>query len=133
MASFVSANLGHDLTGKLVTFTVGAKLRFESKEVGHKWLFQIEFMEEDPLSDDKLSPLPKAEQFGQADSHAIRHYFIPSKEEIELSFTEEFPAHLVNTEWGKEEVYAKVQASPLGRPAGFVAAQTRTNVTKVDV
>jgi hypothetical protein len=133
MASFVSANLGHELSKKFVTFKLDAKLRFEQKEVGHRWLFQIEFMEEDPISDDVLSPLRKSEAFGQTDAHITRHYFIPSTEEVELSFTEEFPAHLVDTEWGKEEVYAKVQALPLGAPAGFVAAKTRTNVTKVDV
>jgi hypothetical protein len=133
MASFMSANLDHELTGNFVVFKLDAKLRFESKEVGHRWLFQIEFMEEDPVSDDKLSPVPKSEAFGQADAHIKRHYFIPSKEETELSFTEEFPAHLVDTEWGKEEVYAKVQALPLEAPPGFVAAKTRTNVTRVNV
>jgi len=133
MASFMSANLGHELKGNFVTFTLDAKLRFEPKEVGHRWLFQIEFMEEDPVSDDKLSPIRKSEAFGQADAHIKRHYFIPSKEEVELSFVEEFPAHLVDTEWGKEEVYAKVQALPLEAPPGFVAAKTRTNITNVDV
>jgi len=133
MASFMSANLGHELKGNFVTFKLDAKLRFEPKEVGHRWLFQIEFMEEDPVSDDKLSPIRKSEAFGQADAHIKRHYFIPSKEEVELSFVEEFPAHLVDTEWGKEEVYAKVQALPLEAPPGFVAAKTRTNITNVDV
>jgi len=133
MASFMSASLDHDLKGGFVTFKLDAKLRFEAKEVGHRWLFQIEFMEEDPVSDDKLAPVPASEAFGQPGAHIKRHYFIPSKEEIELSFTEEFPAHLVDTEWGKEEVYAKVQALPLEAPPGFVAAKTRTNVTHVDV
>ena len=118
MASFVSATLGHELTGNFVTFKVDAKLRFEPKEVGEKWLFQIEFWEEDPLSDDPLSRYPKAERFGKPDAYASRHWFIPSKEEIELSFTEEFPAHLVDTEWGKEEVYANLEVLPLdhGKP-----------------
>jgi len=133
MASFISASLNHELKDNFVTFKLDAKLRFEAKEVGHRWLFQIEFMEEDPVSDDKLSSVPASEAFGQADAHIKRHYFIPSKEEVELSFTEEFPAHLVDTEWGKEEVYAKVQALPLEAPPGFVAAKTRTNVTHVDV
>ena len=43
MASFMSANLGHELKGNFVTFKLDAKLRFEPKEVGHRWLFQIEF------------------------------------------------------------------------------------------
>jgi hypothetical protein len=133
MASFISANLDHELTGGFVVFKLEAKLRFAPDEVGHRWLFQIEFMEQDPVSDDRLSPVAKAEQFGQPDAAIKRHYIIPSKEEIDISFKEEFPAHLVDTEWGKEEVYAKVQALPLEAPPGFVSAQARTNVTKVDV
>ncbi|UCC48088.1 MAG: hypothetical protein JSV41_11500 [Gemmatimonadota bacterium] len=133
MASFVSANLNHEISGNFVVFQLDAKLRFEPKEVGHRWLFQIEFMEQDPVKDDKLSAMPKAEAFGKADAHIKRHYFVPSQEEIELSFKEEFATHLVDTEWGKEEIYASVQALPLEAPPGFVAAKARTNVTKVDV
>ncbi len=133
MASFVSANLSHELTGSFVVFKLDAKLRFETAEVGHRWLFQIEFMEADPMKDDKLSAMPKSEAFGKADAHLKRHYFVPSKEEIELSFEEEFPAHLVDTELGKEEVYANLQVLPLEAPPGFVPAKTRTNITDVDV
>ncbi len=133
MASFVSANLDHELKGGFVVFKVDAKLRFESNEVGHRWLFQIEFMEADPVKDDKLSAMPKAEAFGKADAHLKRHYFVPSSEEADLSFEEEFPSHLIDTEWGKEEVYANLQILPLEAPPGFVPAKTRTNVTHVDV
>ncbi len=133
MASFVSASLGHELSGNFVVFKLDATLRFEPKEVGHRWLFQIEFMEQDPVSDDRLSPLRPAEAFGQPDAAVKRHYFIPSKEEVELSFTEEFPKQQVDTEWGKEEVYANLQVLPLEAPPGFVAGKTRTNTTKVDV
>lgn len=133
MASFVSANLDHELSDNFVVFKLDAKVRFEPKEVGHRWLVQIEFMEEDPVKDDKLSSMSKAEAFGQADAHLKRHYIIPSKEEVELSFSDEFPKHLVDTEVGKEEVYAKLQVLPLEAPPGFVAAKTRTNVTVVDV
>ncbi len=133
MASFVSANLDHEIAGGFVVFKLDAKLRFESNEVGHRWLFQIEFMEADPVKDDKLSTMPAAEAFGKADAHLKRHYFVPSQEEVELSFREEFAAHLVDTEWGKEEVYANLQVLPLEAPPGFVPAKTRTNITQVDV
>jgi hypothetical protein len=133
MASFVSANLGHELSGNFVVFKLDAKLRFESKEVGHRWLFQIKFMEEDPMSDDQLSPLRPSESFGDPSAHIKRHYFIPSKEEVELSFTEEFAKQQVDTEWGKEEVYANLEVLPLEAPPGFVPAKTRTNITNVDV
>jgi|GEM_PF-2607844 hypothetical protein len=133
MASFVSANLDHEISGKFVVFQLDAKLRFEPKEVGHRWLFQIEFREQDPVKDDKLSPVPKSVGFGEPDAHIKRHYFIPSQGEVELSFKEEFPTHLVDTEWGQEEIYAIVQALPLEQPPGFVAAKAQTNITKVDV
>ena len=133
MASFVSTNLTHEISGNFVLFTLDAKLRFEEKEVGHRWLFQIEFREHDPVSDDALSDMPKAEAFGKADANKKRHYFIPSKTEVDLSFKEEFPAHLVNTEWGKEEVYARLKVLPLEAPPGFVAAETDTDITEVDV
>ncbi len=133
MASFVSANLGHEVSGNFVVFKLDATLRFEPNEVGQTWLFQYEFMEQDPLKDDILAPVPAAEQFGQPGASKKRHYFKPSKADIELSFEEEFPKHLVDTEWGKEEVYAKLQVLPVGSHEGFVAGQTRTNTTKVDV
>jgi hypothetical protein len=131
MASFVAANLDHEVKGGFVVFKLDTKLRFESNEVNHKWLFQIEFMEADPVKDDPLSRVP--DSVGFADSRFIRHYFVPSQEEIDLAFEEEFPAHLVDTEMGKEEVYANLQVLPLEAPPGFVPAKTRTNITHVDV
>lgn len=133
MASFVAANLDHEVKGGFVVFKLDTKLRFESNEVNHKWLFQIEFMEADPVKDDVLSPIPESVGFGEADARFIRHYFVPSKEEIDLNFEEEFPVHLVDTELGKEEVYANLQVLPLEAPPGFVPAKTRTNITHVDV
>lgn len=133
MASFVSANLTHELSENFVTFKLTTVIRFEPKEVGHRWLLQYQFMEEDPMADDKLSPLRKAESVGDVNPGLKRHYIIPSKEEVELSYTEEFSKHLVDTEVGKEEVYAKVDVMPLEAPEGFVAGSTRTNITVVDV
>ncbi len=128
MASFVSANLSHEITGGFVRFQIDAKVHFEEVEVGHRWLFQIEFMEEDPLSDDKIST--SRETFAD---EIKRHYIIPSTQDVELSFTEEIASHLVNTELGKEEIYANLKLKPLEKPEGFVASQSRTNVTIVDV
>ncbi len=133
MASFVSANLSHELTGGMVAFTLTTKIRFESLEVGHRWLLQYEFKEEDPLVDDTISRLRPSEAFGTPDASLKRHYFIPSKDEVEFSFTDEIAAHLVNTEIGKEEVYVNIQVLPLEAPEGFVPAKTRTNITQVDV
>lgn len=133
MASFVSANLSHELTEHFVKFTLTTVIRFEPKEVGHRWLLQYQFMEEDPMADDKLAQLRPAESVGDPSPGLKRHYIIPSKEEVELTYSEEFSAHLVDTEIGKEEVYAKVEVLPLEAPPGFVAGKTRTNITVVDV
>lgn len=133
MASFVSANLSHELSEHFVTFKLDAVIRFAPQEVGHRWLLQYQFMEEDPMSDDKLSQLRPAQQVGDPSPGIKRHYIIPSKEEVEISYTEEFSKHLVDTEIGKEEVYATVELLPLEAPEGFVAGKTRTNITIVDV
>ncbi len=131
MASFVSANLSHELSGKFVTFTVDAKVHFEEQEVGHRWLFQIELMEEDPLADDKVA-MAREHIFAKGDA-IKRHYIVPSKQDIEVSFTEEVAQHLVDTEIGKEEIYANLHIIPTEAPEGFVASKTRTNTTIVDV
>ncbi|UCC72435.1 MAG: hypothetical protein JSV86_19040 [Gemmatimonadota bacterium] len=133
MASFVSSNLDHEVRDNFVVFKVDAKLRFESAEVGHRWLFQMVFMEADPMKDDKLFGVPASLAFGDPSAGIIREYFVPSKEEIELSFEKELPAQHVDTEPGKEEVYANLEVKPLGGPEGFVPAKTRTNITEVDV
>ncbi len=129
MASFVSANLSHEITGGFVKFTIEAKIHFEELEVGHRWLFQIELMEEDPLSDDKVA---MSQDTFKMDA-IKRHYIVPSKQDVEVSFTEEVASHLVDTEVGKEEIYAKLSVRPTEAPEGFVPSETRTNITVVDV
>lgn len=129
MASFVSANLSHEISGNFVQFKIDAKVHFEEKEVGHRWLFQIELMEKDPLADDKVAM--SRDTFGQ---DAIkRHYIVPSKQDAELSFNEEVAKDLVDTEVGKEEIYCRLKLTPTESPEGFVASEANTNVTVVDV
>ena len=133
MASFESAQLDHEVKDKFVLFKLGMKLRFEPEEVGNRWLLQIEFREHDPMKDDQLFIVPEAVRFGEVDAGKIRKYIVPSKEEAEISEEIEFPAHLVDTEMGKEEVYAIVELKPVGEGSTFKPAQTRTNITEVDV
>lgn len=133
MASFESANLDHEIQDKFVMFTLSMKLRFEPEEVGNRWLLQIEFREHDPMKDDQLYIVPEAVRFGEVDAGKIRKYIIPSKQDIELSYDIEFPAHLVDTEMGKEEVYSIIELKPVGEGSEFVPAETRTNITQVDV
>lgn len=133
MASFVSAQLDHEVKERFVEFRLDMKLRFEPEEVGSRWLLQLEFREEDPVKDDPLFPVPESVRFGEVDAGKIRHYIEPSKEEVDLSLEVEFPAHHVNTELGKEEVYSFLRLRPLGDQSVFVPAETRTNITHVDV
>jgi hypothetical protein len=133
MASFESANLDHEIQNKFVLFTLSMKLRFQPEEVGNPWLLQIEFWEKDPVKDDQIFIVPESVRFGEVDAGFIRNYIKPSKEEVELSYDVEIPVHLVDTEPGKEEVYSVLQLKPVGEGSTFVPAQTRTNITEVDV
>jgi hypothetical protein len=133
MASFASAKLDHELLDKFVTFKVGMKLNFDPNEIGHPWLVQIEFWEQDPFKDDRLWPLPKGVRVGEIHEGQWRHYIEPSSQEIDLDYEAEFPEHHVNTEPGKEEVYAVIKLRPVDPPPDFLSAETRTNITKVNV
>jgi hypothetical protein len=132
MASIVSASLDHELKEKFVLFKLRTTLNFEPKEVGHRWLVQIEFKEKDPMKDDQLFLVPESVRAFEVDAGKLRDYIEPSKQEIELSYDVEFPAHLVDTEPGKEEVYAIVELKPVGESES-APAKTQTNITQVDV
>jgi hypothetical protein len=133
MASFASAKLDHELLDKFVLFKLGTKLRFEPEELGNTWLLQIEFWEKDPLKDDPIPLVPDSVSFGDVAADKIRKHIKPSAAEVELSFGVEIPAHLVNTEPGKEEVYSKLELKPVGEGSTFTPAETTTNITHVDV
>jgi hypothetical protein len=133
MASFESASLDHEIQDKFVLFKLSMKLRFEAAEVDNPWLLQIEFWEKDPVKDDQLFIVPESVRFGEVDAGKIRNYIKPSKEEVDLSYDVEFPVHLVDTEMGKEEVYSILQLKPVGEGLDFTPAETRTNITPVDV
>jgi len=133
MASFASAKLDHELMDKFVTFKLSTKLRFEPEEVGEKWLLQIEFWEKDPLKDDRLFPVPESVRFGEVDAGSIRNYIEPSRQDVDLFYDVEFPAHLVNTEPGKEEVYSRLKLKPVGEGSSFAPSEVRTNITHVPV
>ena len=133
MASFESANLDHELKGNFVHFKLDTKLRFAPEEVGNKWLLQIEFWEKDAIKDDQLFPVPESVRVGELHGGQIRHYIQPSKQEIDWSDEVPFPAHLVDTEAGKEEVYSKLKLRPVGEGTDFAPADVITNITHVDV
>jgi hypothetical protein len=133
MASIESANLDHELVDNFVLFKLGAKLRFEAEELGNTWLLQFEFWEKDPIKDDLIFLMPESVTVGEVHASKVRDYFKPSAAEIERSYGVEVPAHLVNTELGKEEVYSKLELKPVGDDSPFTPAEKSTNITHVDV
>ena len=133
MASFESANLDHELKGGFVQFKLDTKLHFEPDEVGTRWLLQIEFWEKDPVKDDQIFPVPESVRIGELHAGQIRNYMEPTKQEIDWSYNIEFPAHLVNTEPGKEEVYSKLKLRPVGEKSAFAPSDMVTNITHVDI
>lgn len=133
MANIESAKLDHELAEKFVLFKLNTKLRFEPEEVGQRWLLQIAFFEKDALKNDQLFLVPESVRVGEVHAGQLRNYIRPSKGEIDYSYDVEFPAHLVNTELGKEEVFAKVELKPVGEGVSFTPAEIETNITHVDV
>lgn len=119
MASFINADLSHELTEKRVIFTVSAKVRFQEQEQGHNWMFEVVLWEEDPVYDDHLI--------------TKRDYFVPKSDEVELSQVVDMGQAQIDTEPGKEEVYAKLRVAPLDAPPNMAAAEARTNTLSVDV
>jgi len=133
MASFESANLDHEMKGKFVHFKLDTKLRFGPEEVGNKWLVQVEFWEKDPMKDDQIFLTPESVRVGELHAGQIRYYIEPSNQEVEWLYDIEIPAHLVDTEPGKEEVYSKLKLRPVGEGSTFRPADIITNITHVDV
>ncbi len=119
MASLVSTSLSHNLSGDDVIFTVNARIRFQQHERDALWYLRMTFMEEDMVFDDKL--------------HSVNRPFFASSTEVDVSFSVAVTRKKVNTEWGKEEVYAALEVVPLRESTQFVIGKARTNITKVSV
>jgi hypothetical protein len=119
MAQFLSASLAHSLSGSNVLFRVDARIRFQAHELNTWWFFSMTFKEEDTFFDDKL--------------RSVNRSFLAASLEQDISFSESIPKSTVDTEWGKEEVYADLQVVPLQAPPPFLIDSARTNVTTVGV
>jgi hypothetical protein len=102
-----------------VLFTVEATVEFEEQELSHDWLFQITITEEDVVGDDRL----KRE----------RYYFMPDEPEVSLTRQIDMGWAQVDTEPGKEEVYAELFLAPLDAPPNMTEDRARTNTVSVDV
>lgn len=119
MATILEATLTHEERHPRVLFTVNATVSFEEQELDHEWLFEVALMEDDPLSDDRL----KRE----------RYYFTADDREMELTRQVDMGWARVDTEPGKEEVYADLRLAPMGGPPDMTEDRSRTNTVIVDV
>ena len=119
MATIREARLSHEERHPRVLFTVDATIEFEEQELGHEWLFEVTLMEDDPLQDDRL----KRE----------RYYLESDAAEMSLSRKIDMGWARVDTEPGKEEVYADLFLAPLKAPPEMTDDRARTNAVIVDV
>lgn len=119
MATIHKAVLTHEERHPRVLFTVSATVAFEEQELGHDWLFEVTLMEDDPVGDDQL----KRE----------RYYFAPGETEMDLTRQIDMGWAQVDTEYGKEEVYANLHLAPLEAPPNMTADRAKTNTVIVDV
>lgn len=119
MATIHDARLEHEERLPRVLFTVQATFRFEESEIGHDWVFQVTLLEDDPVGSDRL----KRE----------RYYFESGESEMELTRQIDMGWAEVDTEPGKEEVYAELFLAPMKAPPDMTDARTETNTVIVDV
>ncbi|MFW6193575.1 MAG: hypothetical protein ACOC83_08815 [Gemmatimonadota bacterium] len=119
MATIHEAKLTHEERHPRVLFTVKATVEFEEQELNHDWLFEITLAEHDVVGDDRL----KRE----------RYYFAPDETEMDLTRQIDMGWAQVDTEPGKEEVYAEVFLAPLDAPPNMTSDRTRSNMVNVDV
>ena len=119
MATIREARLAHEERHPRVLFTVSATVEFEEQELGHDWLLQVTLMEDDPVGDDRL----KRE----------RYYFEADETTKELTRQIDMGWAQVDTEPGKEEVYADLHLAPLKAPPEMSDDRAKSNTVIVDV
>jgi len=119
MAEFLSASLSHSISDDDVLFRVDARIRFQPHELNTHWFLSMTFKEDDTFSDDRL--------------RSVNRTFFASGQEMDVSFREVIRKRKVDTEWGKEEVFADLEVVPLEVPPPFRRDTARTNTTNVSV
>lgn len=119
MAEFVTASLSHSLSDDRVLFRVDARIRFQPHELNTAWFLSMQFMEEDTVFNDDLG------------TH--RQTFQASAIEVDVSFGISKSKRRIDTELGKEEVFAKLEVVPLQAPPPFIIDTATTNTIQVNV
>jgi hypothetical protein len=120
MAKFLTKTLSHIIQGPFVMFISRVKIQFDDGEIGKQWRIEIILSEKDLLSPDDTF---QNENWGRT--------ITANKETVEVELNVPINKRDLNTEFGKEEVYATLK---LVHPeTSLVAAQTKTNTIKVDL
>jgi hypothetical protein len=119
MAEFQSVVLSNSTSGSNVLFKVDAQIKFQTHELNTRWFLDIDFKEWDRMSRDDFL-------------YSTSRTFTADAVNKSVSFSFSAPKSKVNTEPGKEEVYAMVDVVPLEEPAPFRRDSAKTNQTKVD-
>lgn len=124
MAQINSATLSYSQQGSNVIFSIDMDIRFETRELNKEWFIKGHLSESDILSrDDLILSIGDS-----SDDH-----FNPDTSNFSLSFTKVVNESTVDTEWGKETVYAFLEVLPLESPEPFHSDWITTNQVKVPV
>jgi hypothetical protein len=119
MADFQSSSLSHSISGNYVLFRVDARIKFQPHELNTHWFLDMRFVEDDRFADDKLGSSSRT--------------FLASSLTQDVSFDIRIKKSKVDTEWGNEEVFARVEVKPLEAPLPFRMDTAKTNTVSVDV
>ena len=120
MAKFLTNTLSHIIQGPFVMFIIRVKIQFDAAEIGKQWRIEIIISEKDFLTSDDTF---QNENWGRT--------ITANKETVEIELNVPINKRDLNTEFGKEEVYATLK---LVHPeTSLIAAQTKTNPVKISI
>ena len=120
MVKFLSQKLSSAIQGPYVMFTVDVELQFEPNERGKDWRIELILMEYDRFTRDDVLRTKN-----------LSRTFKSSRETISFQFDAPIHRFDVNTEPGKEEVYAKLTLVSLD--GSIPALEVKTNRIKIAV
>ncbi|NVM30325.1 MAG: hypothetical protein HWN65_15880 [Candidatus Helarchaeota archaeon] len=120
MARFLEQALRHSFEGPYVMFDVIAKMKFQPDEIGKKWQLETIIIEKDRITPDDVFR-----------DHNWSRTFIANQETVSLEIHVPIQKSDMNTEPGKEEVYAKLKVVPL--EGDFPVGEAITNMVEIDV
>lgn len=119
MATIRSATLESSKSRSAVRFQADIDMRFERRELNSEWELKMSLYEDDNFRDDNLR------------SEATKR-FRPSSTATQLQLERAVSKNRVDTEFGDEEVYAKISLTPLESPRPFASDRANTGIEVVN-